>query len=114
MPNPPARHAELLETIRQAETEANRRLAVEHEAAAARLAAARQAAEARATAAEAAGRAEGERRRAAARQEAEQEAAEVVEHAHAQAEALRHAGEAALTEAVDMALRFVLEGEHAP
>jgi vacuolar-type H+-ATPase subunit H len=106
--------AALLEAIRQAETEASRRLAAEREAIAIRLAAARREAEARVAAAEQDGRLEGERRRQAAHCRAEREAAEMVARAQQQAAALRLAGTAALPDAVALALAFILESDHAP
>ncbi len=103
----------LLEAVRQAETEASRRLAAEREAIATRLAEAGREAEARVAAAEQEGRLEGERRRQAALVEAEREAAEIVSRAQQQAAALRLAGSTAQPAAADRALAFILEGDHA-
>jgi vacuolar-type H+-ATPase subunit H len=103
----------LLEAIRQAETEAGRRLAAEREAIAVRLAEARREAEARLAAAEHDGRLEGERRRQAAHCQAEHEAAEMIARAQQQAAVLRLAGRAAQPGAVALALAFILENDHA-
>lgn len=104
----------IVEAIRQAEMEANRRLAAEHDLSAERLAAARQSAEARLAAAAAAGQIEGEAHHQAARRQAEAEAAELVAQARRQAEVLHQSGDTIMPQIVALALRFVLDGDHAP
>lgn len=103
-------HDSPLARIRQAETEASRRIAAARAAAEAQA----QAAEAQAAAlqeeAQAAGRREGEARYRKLVAEAEEEAQAIRVRAQHDAEALRRSGEQRMEEAIRFALDLVLDG----